>query len=76
MLPNQYKCVKTILHNPPMHSFEVDVVKLAFGDVQKPTLVQGHRHHVARRAELWTNLEGKGKYTFISAMSTLLFYTY
>ena len=59
MLPNQYKCVKTILHNPPIHSFEVDVVKLGVGDVEKAALVQGHRYHVARLAKLQTNLEGE-----------------
>ena len=48
-----------VLHNPPMHSFEVDVVKLGVGDVEKPALVQGHRHHVARLAKLQTNLEGE-----------------
>ena len=52
--------MKTVLRNPPMHSFEVDVVKLAVGDVEKPALVQGHRHHVARRAELQTNLLHEG----------------
>ena len=50
-----------VLHNPPVHSFEVDVVKLAVGDVEKPALVQDHRHHVPRHAELQTNLEQEGK---------------
>ena len=63
-----------VLHNPPIHSFEVDVVKLAVGDVDKPALVQGHRHHVARLTELQSNLEGEGKYSFMSVMFTLLRY--
>ena len=51
------KLGQAVLHNPPVHSFEVDVVKLAVGDVDKSALVQDHRDHVARFAELQTNLE-------------------
>ena len=65
-----------VLHNPPMHSFEVDIVKLAVGDVEKPALVQGHCHHVARRAELQTDLEGQREYSFVSVISTLLCYNF
>ena len=49
-----------VLHNPPVHSFEVDVVKLAVGDVDKSALVQDHSDHVARLAELQTNLWHEG----------------
>ena len=51
--------MKAVFQNPPMHSFEVDLVKLAVGDLEKPALVQGHRHHVARHAELQADLRGE-----------------